>query len=61
MHRHQTSERDAKERGEHREIAGKSVEDRNPEKKGNHKHNRGKRQSRFEEAQVEIRDVTRSS
>ena len=61
MHRHQTSERDAKDRGEDREIAGKSVDDQNPEKKGNRKHNRGKGQSRFEEAQAEIRDVIRSA
>ena len=61
MHKHQTSERDARERGEDREIAGKSVDDQNPEKKGNRKHNRGKGQSRFEEAHLEIRDVIRST
>ena len=61
MHKHQTSEHDARERGEDREVAGKSVDDQNPERKGNRKHNRGKGQSRFEEAQVEIRDAIRGT
>ena len=57
MPTHQTSERDAKERGGNREIAGKSVDNRNTEKKDKRKHKRGKGQSRFEEAQAEIGDI----
>ena len=61
MPKHQTSESDAKERGEDREIAGKSVDNQNPEKKGDRKHNRGKGQSWFEEAQAEIGDIVHST
>ena len=57
MHKHQTNEHNARERGEDREIAGKSVDNRNTEKKDNRKHKRGKGQSRFEEAQAEIGDI----